>query len=517
MFKRPICALLLLSLFSINFAVAQPIAEGKDKFLGCCHSSTQAPYFEKYWNQVTPENGTKWGSVEGTRDQMNWSAAESAYNLAKKNDFPFRFHVLVWGNQQPGWIEALEPAEQLEEIREWFAAAAEKFPDMEYVEVVNEPLHDPPDAGDGGYINALGGSNDLYGTGWDWIIKAFELAREIFPSTTKLMINEYGIVGSSTSTNNYLKIIKLLQDRDLIDGIGVQAHAFNTRGAAPATMKKNLDALAETGLPIQVCEMDIDGLDDDVQLNEYKRVFPTFWHHPGIEGITLWGWRQGLWRDKYGAYLVDERGKPRLSLEWLQVAVNLPAVPSVFSPNHIVDVPLNPVLSWNRVELATSYIVQMSASNRFNTIFLDTTVTDTFLQIISPLETDKRYYWRINSLNEHGESGFSDLAYFTTVENVTAIESQSDKMLSEKIILEPNYPNPFNPSTEIRYQISENSSVRLAIFDALGKEVDVLVQESQTTGRYTVTWDASSFVSGIYFCILQSGDFVQIQKLIYVK
>ena len=109
---------------------------------------------------MTPENGGKWGSVEGTRDVMNWTQADAAYALAKANGFPFKWHTLVWGNQQPNWIDDLPPAEQLEEIREWYAAIAARYPDIDQIEVVNEPLHDPPCTranGGGGYIDALGG------------------------------------------------------------------------------------------------------------------------------------------------------------------------------------------------------------------------------------------------------------------------------------------------------------------------------------------------------------------------
>ena len=69
---------------------------------------------------------------------------DAAYKLAKDNGFPFRFHIFVWGNQQPAWIESLPPAEQLEEIEEWIAAVANRYPALDYIEVVNEPLHDPP-------------------------------------------------------------------------------------------------------------------------------------------------------------------------------------------------------------------------------------------------------------------------------------------------------------------------------------------------------------------------------------
>ena len=75
-----------------------------------------------YFNQVTPENAGKWGSVESTRNQMNWTELDSAYALAKTKGYPFKMHTLIWGQQQPVWIENLPAAEQLAEINEWFAA-----------------------------------------------------------------------------------------------------------------------------------------------------------------------------------------------------------------------------------------------------------------------------------------------------------------------------------------------------------------------------------------------------------
>jgi endoglucanase len=71
--------------------------------------------------------------------------------------------------------------------------------------------------------------------------------------------------------------------------------------------------------------------------------------------------------------------------------------------------------------------------------------------------------------------------------------------------LEQNYPNPFNPNSEIRYQISEFGIVRLAVYDLLGKEVAVLVNEKQPPGAYTVRFDGKRLSSGAYYYRLQSG------------
>ena len=85
--------------------------------------------FAAYFNQVTPENAGKWGSVEATRNVMNWAQLDIAYNLAKSNGFPFRLHTLIWGAQQPAWIASLPVAEQREEIEEWFALVAARYPE----------------------------------------------------------------------------------------------------------------------------------------------------------------------------------------------------------------------------------------------------------------------------------------------------------------------------------------------------------------------------------------------------
>ncbi|MBN2425112.1 MAG: endo-1,4-beta-xylanase, partial [Calditrichaceae bacterium] len=97
-----------------------PLASEQPKFVGNIYSAAQIQNFEAYWNQVTPENAGKWGSVEGVRDNPSWSGLDAAYALAKDNEFPFHFHVLIWGAQQPAWIDTLSPEDQLAEITEWF-------------------------------------------------------------------------------------------------------------------------------------------------------------------------------------------------------------------------------------------------------------------------------------------------------------------------------------------------------------------------------------------------------------
>ena len=325
-----------------------PIAKDKIKWLGNNFKSATNwdKYFTYYWNQIVPENAGKWGSIERVRDQMNWTYLDEGYNFAKEHGFPFRFHVLIWGNQQPDWINNLNSEEQLDEIKEWMDAVAERYPDIDYLEVVNEALsgHNRPNGVEApaNYINALGGTGE---TGYDWIITAFEMARERFP-TTPLMINDYGIMGNPSAANNYINIIKLLKARDLIDVIGVQAHAFSTRGSA-AGIKNILDKLAETGLPIQATEMDIDGLprssnsvSDEKQLEDIQRIFPIFWEHPSVMGVTFWGWQRGMWRDEFDAFLMRSNGEERPALQWLRTYVDTATIEYNVSNDLIESIPI---------------------------------------------------------------------------------------------------------------------------------------------------------------------------------
>jgi hypothetical protein len=83
--------------------------------------------------------------------------------------------------------------------------------------------------------------------------------------------------------------------------------------------------------------------------------------------------------------------------------------------------------------------------------------------------------------------------------------------------VEQNYPNPFNPTTVISYQLPVASTVRLAVYDILGREVAVLVNEKKGPGSYTVRFSATGLASGVYLYRIQAGDFVQTKKLLLLK
>ena len=80
-----------------------------------------------------------------------------------------------------------------------------------------------------------------------------------------------------------------------------------------------------------------------------------------------------------------------------------------------------------------------------------------------------------------------------------------------------NYPNPFNPTTEIVFEIPVTANVTIKIYDVSGRVVSVLVNKTLTAGRFSIPFEAGGHSSGVYFCVMQAGDFYQTNKMILIK
>jgi endo-1,4-beta-xylanase len=285
--------------------VKAQMAKDESKFLGNILSKDEDPNFAIYWNQVTPEDNGKLGYVESIRGVMDWSVLDGMYRYARDHGFVFKEHTFVWGRQQPDWINSLSAGDQRMEITKWIKEFGRRYPDVQFIDVVNEPLHYPPR-----YKDALGGAGS---TGWDWVTWAFQTTREYCPHA-KLLLNEFFAPGSN-DVEAFLKLITLLKERNLVDGIGVQLHAFEE--VSDDVVRQILDRLAASGLPLYISELDIHFPDDGAQLNRFKTLFPVLWEHPAVKGITLWGYRQHYtWRDQ--AYLLRTDGTERPALTWLK-------------------------------------------------------------------------------------------------------------------------------------------------------------------------------------------------------
>jgi plastocyanin len=115
----------------------------------------------------------------------------------------------------------------------------------------------------------------------------------------------------------------------------------------------------------------------------------------------------------------------------------------------------------------------------------------------------------------HGGPGGVGMSGVVTVENATDVGDEN--ITSLNFGLDHNYPNPFNPSTSIQYAIASRQFVTLKVYDVLGNEITVLVNEEKPVGTYELKWNAANLPSGIYFYRLQAGSFVETKKMILLK
>jgi hypothetical protein len=120
-------------------------------------------------------------------------------------------------------------------------------------------------------------------------------------------------------------------------------------------------------------------------------------------------------------------------------------------------------------------------------------------------------------LGRPGSSGFAvrELEVYGLQETSSVGGGGED--IPREFALFPNYPNPFNPNSDIRIQISEFSIVRLAVYDLLGREVSVLVNEAKAPGTYTVRFDGSHLASGVYICRMTAGEYVASRKMLLIR
>ena len=120
------------------------------------------------------------------------------------------------------------------------------------------------------------------------------------------------------------------------------------------------------------------------------------------------------------------------------------------------------------------------------------------------------------------DTDLNDKWFETASQDVPNSVNETEITLSDKYILTENYPNPFNPTTNFKFQIKKNGFVTLNIFDMLGKEIAVLVKEELHAGVYSTTWNAINTISGVYFYRLQVSEegknvFTETKKLVLMK
>ena len=304
------------------------LSSNKDKFLGNITTSYNVDYgkekFYTLWNQITPENESKWDAIEGSRrGSFNFSGADRAYNYAKQHNFPFKYHTFIWGGQYPGWMNSLSKEEQYKAIEEMMDAVKEHYPDLPLIDVVNEavPGHNPAP-----YKAALGGDGK---TGYDWIIKAFEMAHERWPDAI-LIYNDFNTF--QWQRTEFIELVRILRDAGApIDAYGCQSHDLTDMNETDfkAAMNEIQNALK---MPMYSTEYDIGTSDDALQLQRYKEQIPYMWEADYVAGVTLWGYIYGKTWTTDGNSGIIRDGEDRPAMTWLREYMATDAAKNAKSP-----------------------------------------------------------------------------------------------------------------------------------------------------------------------------------------
>ena len=316
-------------IWMFSLGAGAQISSNPNKFLGnittrgTVEAGGGVPQYYKLWNQITCENESKWASVEGTRGTFNWSGADRAFSYAQQHDFTHKFHALVWGAQYPGWLESLSARDRFNAITNWFDHAKDQYDTLPMIDVVNEAIGNHQ-AGNPMMKESLGGGGK---TGYDWLIKAFEMAYERWPDAI-LIYNDYN--SFTWDLDNYITLVRTLRDAGApIDAYGNQSHDVTdiSDSNMENALKKQQDALQ---MPMFITELDIDIASDEQQKKQYENIFPLMWEADYCAGVTLWGYVLGAtWVTNSGLY---RDGVERPAMTWLREYMQTDAAKNAKSP-----------------------------------------------------------------------------------------------------------------------------------------------------------------------------------------
>ncbi|MCX7983879.1 MAG: T9SS type A sorting domain-containing protein [Bacteroidetes bacterium] len=167
---------------------------------------------------------------------------------------------------------------------------------------------------------------------------------------------------------------------------------------------------------------------------------------------------------------------------------------------------------WRKTLYADQYQIQVSESRSFLSIYYGSVLTDTS-KVYSNFMNGKTYYWRVRALNMAGEGPWSDIDSFLVV----IVGINKNDYPPDTYALHQNFPNPFNPTTKVRFELPQRVSTKITVYDIRGRELYTVLNQLLDPGYHEVTIDATYLQSGMYFYRIEAGSFTQTRKMVVVK
>ena len=263
----------------------------------------------KYFNYGTCGNSFKWSGIQPQHAEPNYADFENAVRWTQKVGWDLRAHTLLWGggddHSMPRWVRELPTPEAITDtcrmrvIREM---TRYKGIVKEY-DVINEPLHAT-------YLQ-----DSLVGDSINW--NCFKWARSADPEA-QLYINEYNVEYNWGDAEEYRDLIlKIKEMGGPVNGVGMQAHFWDCCRPNVDELVKNVNVVAQAGLPIKFTEYDYGGnLTQEQQASDFIKVLTVAFSHPSIIGMICWGLGDdAAWRENTGFF--DASHKPKLAADTL--------------------------------------------------------------------------------------------------------------------------------------------------------------------------------------------------------
>jgi len=182
-----------------------------------------------------------------------------------------------------------------------------------------------------------------------------------------------------------------------------------------------------------------------------------------------------------------------------------------------IMVEFNEPVSFTTITNVENYFVDQNIGSPDYVIATDTTAKLVYLNQF--LAQNTSYSLAITGIMDKAENTIADT---TIVFNTNIVGIENTTALPQKFALHNNYPNPFNPTTRINYDLPSDAHVKITVYDVMGREVCVLTDSQQSAGYKSLIWNAAdasgrNVSSGFYFYVMKAGKFTQTQKMLFLK
>lgn len=288
--------------FLFGTAIPNSLAENAENSMSEKDRDIYLKILEKNFNYAVHENALKWYECEKKPGAIDYTIADRIYELCAERNIPMRGHCIFWAKDEfiMDWIKDLKNDDLRAAINRRAQDVTAHFRNrIEEFDLNNEMIH-------GDFFRRR--------LGYGIINEMAYLAKTGNPDV-KLYLNDYAILDMGYNRNAFILQLKnLLANGVPIDGIGCQGHLSmrtNMTVSAERT-QQTLNMLAQFDLPIKITECLFAYEDEQVQVDELKKLFPIYFAHPKVEAILMWGiWEGDHWQPHCAMWKKDWTPRPQ--------------------------------------------------------------------------------------------------------------------------------------------------------------------------------------------------------------